>query len=54
MTTDLLRVSQAERRRRWRMLLGPATDDVATGRDPRETAVTMPVQAVIRRRASRR
>ncbi len=29
MTTDLLRVSQAERRRRWRMLLGPATDEVA-------------------------
>ncbi len=31
MTTDLLRVSQAERRRRWRMLLGPATDDLADG-----------------------
>ncbi len=29
MTTEQLRVSQAERRRRWRMLLGPATDDVA-------------------------
>ena len=30
MTTELLRrVDDAERRRRWRMLLGPATDDVA-------------------------
>ena len=31
MTAELLRVSDAERRRRWRMLLGPATDDVAEG-----------------------
>ena len=26
MTSELLRVSPTERRRRWRMLLGPATD----------------------------
>ena len=34
MTAELLRVSDAERRRRWRMLLGPATDDVVEAQEP--------------------
>jgi hypothetical protein len=38
MTAELLRVSDAERRRRWRMLLGPATDDVAEGEGEGSTA----------------
>jgi VWA domain containing CoxE-like protein len=37
MTAELLRVSDTERRRRWRMLLGPATDDVAEGEGPTES-----------------